>query len=151
MQLLTVLLAGGRFAFHAADVREIVRAVAIAPLPAAGSVVEGVINVRGQVVPVLDLRARFALPASPLSIDDKLVIVNSDGRDVAFRVDEAEDLIEVPEGDIAAPGELTPAARHVAGVAALPDGAVVIADMGAFLSRWESDALDAALAAASPV
>ncbi|HWE42275.1 MAG TPA: chemotaxis protein CheW [Gemmatimonadaceae bacterium] len=148
MQLLTVLLAGGRFAFHAADVREIVRAVAIAPLPAAGSVVEGVINVRGQVVPVLDLRARFALPAAPLAIDDKLVIVTSDGRDVAFRVEDAEDLVDVPDDDITAPAALTPAARHVAGVAALPDGAVVIADMSAFLSRWESEALDAALAAA---
>ena len=149
MQLLTVRLADGRFAFRASDVREIVRAVAIAPLPAAGSIVEGAINVRGQVVPVLDLRARFGLPAEPLALHHHLVITRSAGRDAAFRVDEAEDLIEVSDADVVAPGALTSAARHVAGVAALPDGAVVIADLDTFLSRWESDALDAALAAAS--
>ena len=150
MQLLTVRLADGRFAFRATDVREIVRAVAIAPLPAAGAIVEGAINVRGQVVPVLDLRARFGLPAEPLAIHHQLVIASSGGRDVAFRVDEAEDLIEVPDADIVAPDALTPAARHVAGVAALSDGAVVIADLAAFLSRWESETLDDALAAESP-
>ena len=149
MQLLTVRIADGRFAFRAADVREIVRAVAIAPLPAAGAIVEGAINVRGQVIPVLDLRARFGLPPEPLAIDHHLVIATSDQRDVAFRVDEAEDLIDVADTDIAAPGALTPAARHVAGVAALPDGAVVIADLSTFLSRWEAEALDLALAAAN--
>jgi purine-binding chemotaxis protein CheW len=147
MQLLTFRLSESRFAFRAADVREIVRAVAIAPLPAAGAVVEGAINVRGRVVPVLDLRARFGLAASPLAIDQHLVIVTTESRDVAFRVDEAEDLIEVADADVAQPGALTPTAQHVAGVAALPDGAVVIADLSTFLSRWESEALDAALAA----
>lgn len=147
MQLLTVRLADGRFAFRASDVREIVRAVAIAPLPAAGAIVEGAINVRGQVVPVLDLRARFGLPPEPLAIHHHLVITSTAGRDAAFRVDHAEDLIEVNDADIITPDALTSAARHVAGVAALSDGAVVIADLGTFLSRWESDVLDAALAA----
>ena len=150
MQLLTVRLSSSRFAFRASDVREIIRAVAIASLPAAGSVVEGAINVRGQVIPVLDLRARFGLAAAPLAIEQHLVIVMAEGRDVAFRVDEAEELIEVADTDIAEPRTLTPTARHVAGVAALPDGAVVIADLSTFLSRWESEALDAALAAHVP-
>ena len=149
MQLLIVRLSDSRFAFRAADVREIVRAVAISPLPAAGSVVEGAINVRGQVIPVLDLRARFSLAPVPLAIEQHLVIVTTESRDVAFRVDEAEDLIDVADADIAAAGALTPTTRHVAGVAALPDGAVVIADIATFLSRWESEALDAALAAAT--
>jgi purine-binding chemotaxis protein CheW len=149
MQLLTVRLSESRFAFRAADVREIVRAVAIAPLPAAGAVVEGAINVRGRVIPVLDLRARFGLPAVPLAVGQHLVIVMTATRDVAFRVDEADDLIDVADADIATPDGLTPTARHVADVAALPDGAVVIADLGTFLTRWESEALDAALAASA--
>lgn len=149
MQLLIVRLSNSRFAFRAADVREIVRAVAISPLPAAGSVVEGAINVRGQVIPVLDLRARFGLASVALAVEQHLVIVTAQSRDVAFRVDEAEDLVEVADADIASAGALTPTARHVAGVAALPDGAVVIADLATFLSRWESEALDAALAAAT--
>ncbi len=149
MQLLTVRIADGRFAFRAADVREIVRAVAIAPLPAAGAIVEGAINVRGQVVPVLDLRARFGIAAEPLALDQQLVIVTAGERAVAFRVDDAEDLIDVPDSEIVPADALTSAARHVAGVAALADGAVVIADLATFLSRWEGEALDAALAAVS--
>lgn len=134
-------------AFRAAEVREIVRAVAIAPLPAAGQVVEGAINVRGTIVPVLDIRARLGLPAKEVALDDHIVIAAAAGRTVAFRVDEVEDVADVPDAAVAAPVTLTTAARHIAGVAALPDGAVVIADLATFLSRWEAEAIDRALAA----
>src|SRR5436309_14010618 len=54
-----------RYGLPAAGVRELVRAVTVTPLPRAPAIVEGVIDLRGTIVPVLDIRARFRLPAKP--------------------------------------------------------------------------------------
>src|SRR5262249_18625738 len=57
---------GRQYALPAGQVRELVRAVALVPLPGAPAVVEGVFNLRGKVVPVLDIRGRFGLPPRAL-------------------------------------------------------------------------------------
>jgi purine-binding chemotaxis protein CheW len=63
LQVLVFEVAGRRYGLPADDVQELLRAVSIVPLPRAPAVVEGVINLRGKVVPVLDVRGRFRLPA----------------------------------------------------------------------------------------
>ena len=62
-EVLVFEVEGQRYGLPTADVRELVRAVTITPLPNAPAVIEGVVNVRGRVLPVLDMRARFRLPA----------------------------------------------------------------------------------------
>jgi purine-binding chemotaxis protein CheW len=148
MRLLTFRLDGRRFALPAADVQEVVRAVRLAPLPALPGVVEGALDLRGVVVPVFDLRARFALPARALRAADQLVVARAGRRLAAVRVDEAEELVEVDDAAVSPPGDLSPAVRDARGVVALPDGVVAIADLHGFLSDWEERALARALAAA---
>jgi len=62
--VLTFALAGERCAIAAEDVREVLRAALPARLPKAPDVVAGVLNVRGELVPLLDIRGRFGLPAA---------------------------------------------------------------------------------------
>lgn len=85
--LLAFELSGQRYGLPLAAVLEVVRAVAITPLPGVPPVVEGAINVRGRVVPVLDLRARFGLPPHPLDPDQHLVLARTGRRLVAVRTD----------------------------------------------------------------
>jgi purine-binding chemotaxis protein CheW len=132
-------LEGVRYGLPVADVREIVRAVLPVPLPGAPGVIEGVVNLRGRVVPVLDLRRRFRLPARPIEPTDHLIIAHAAGRLVALRVDRAVELAQVAEGDV----QDVAAAR----IAKLPDELVVIQDTGALLSGAESSALEQALPA----
>ncbi len=126
--------------------------VAIAPLPGAPEIVEGVINVRGTIVPVFNLRARFGLPARPVDPSQHLVILGTATRPAAVRVDAAEDFISIPDADITSAAALADTGlgvegtRHVAGVAATPDGTTIIYDLAAFLSLDESAILDHALA-----
>jgi purine-binding chemotaxis protein CheW len=115
------------------------------PLPAAPPVIEGVVNLRGAVVPILDLRARFSLGARPLHPDDHLVFAEAGPRVVGFRVDRVLDLVPVPEDLIDAARDVTPAAEYLEGFAKLPDGLVLIHDPASFLSRAESSKLDEAL------
>ena len=134
-----------RFALPLAQVRETVRAVAITPLAGAPGVVEGIVDVRGTVTPVLDLRRRFGLPPRPVSPEEHLVLATAGARPVALRVDRATDVATVPDEAVTPAVPDDPATRHLAGVARLADGMVLIGDLEAFLLQGEREALERAL------
>ncbi len=83
------------FGVWATDVKQVLRAVAISKLPAAPRLIEGIINLHGHVVPVLDFRRLFRLPAKELAVTDHLIVVQMAERDVAVRVDRAVDLMKL--------------------------------------------------------
>jgi purine-binding chemotaxis protein CheW len=144
MDLLVFDVGGIRCALPAGDVREVVRAVTIVPLPNAPDVVEGVINVRGSLVPVIDLRQRLGLAARTLAITDHLVLVHTGEHDYAVRVDQAVDVVTVPDGQLEAPTREMTVAPFITAVGKLPDGLVVVHDLRRFLSGAEQTALEAA-------
>jgi purine-binding chemotaxis protein CheW len=145
VEILIFELAGQRYGIPLRSVREVVRAVAITPLPTAPAVVEGLINVRGTLAPVFDLRARFGLPPKSLEPSDHFIIAWTRSRLVALRADRVEWMADVGDDQLEDPETLVRHADYVQGVAKLPDGLVLIHDVDTFLSRAESDAVDAAL------
>lgn len=145
VEILRFDLDGSRFAVFASAAREVLRAVAIAPLPRAPGAVEGVINVRGELVPALDIRLRFGLPSRALTADQHIVVAHAGTRPVALRVDRAVEVLTIDEAAIASASTVVPGTHLVAGIATLPDGLVVIHDLDRFLSADESSAVDAAL------
>lgn len=146
-EVLVFEVGGQRYGLPSTDVRELVRAVAITPLPSAPAVIEGVVNVRGRILPVLDIRSRFHLPAKALDISDHFIVASAGSRGVILRVDRATHLALVDEAAFQAPQMLGPGADHVAGVAILDDGMVLIHDLVTFLSAAEASSLDEALSA----
>ena len=135
-----------RLALPASAVQEIVRAVAIEPLPQAPPIVEGVINARGAILPVVDVRPRFDLPSRPLSPDQQFILAHAGARLVALRVDRVCEFVRVGADAIRTVQQAAPGSRHVAGIASLPDGVIVIQDLAQLLSLDEHATLDAALA-----
>ncbi len=125
--------------------------VAVTPLPDAPALVEGVIDVRGALVPVLALRARLGVPSRVVSSDEHLVLLRrSQQRDtVACRVDQARELTEIDGSAMTTPTGMAAAGRGVAGVATTTDGLLVVHDIDAFLNEAESLALDHALRASA--
>lgn len=146
LEVLSFEIGGQRYALASSVVRELVRAIAVVPLPKAPGIVEGVIDVRGSLVPVLDVRARFRLPPKPLALTDHFVLAWAASRVVALRVDRALDLIRLDAGQVEDAKAVVPSAEYVAGVAKLPDGLVLIHDLETFLDEAERATLDAALA-----
>jgi purine-binding chemotaxis protein CheW len=104
-----------------------------------------VINVRGALVAVPDLRSRFRLPARPVEHTDHLVLARVDGRRVAIRADRALGLRRISPREVEDATTALPGVEYVAGVAKLDDGLVLIHDLRTFLSQAETEALDAAL------
>ena len=144
--LLRVHLGGAVIGLPATAVREIVRAVAITPVPGAPPIIEGAVNLRGQLVPVVDVRRRLALPAKALDPDEFLVVMQHGARTLALRVDDVDDLVEIDPDAMEGSVELSPALRGLAGLAARADGVLVIYDPAAFVSQAEAEAVDALLA-----
>jgi purine-binding chemotaxis protein CheW len=138
-------LAGYRYGVAEAATRGFLRVPSIVPLPEAPLIVEGVVNIRGTVVPVLDIRKRFRLPAKPPHPADHLVLAQAGSRLVALRVDRVLGIEDVDPKDIADAAALTQGAQYVAGVAKLPEGLVVIHDLSTFLAEAEGRDFDAAL------
>ena len=137
-----------RFALALSDVIELTRACAVQALPKAPEVVLGVLNLRGEVLPVLDLRRRLGLAEKPLEPSDCFVFARIAERHVALRVDrllgiEALDITQLDEAP-----NLPPGLAYVSGVAPVADGVVFIYDLPQFLSSSEVLVLDRALSRA---
>lgn len=149
MDVLVFEIGGLRYALPTSNVSELVRAVTIVPLPKGPPIVEGIINVRGRVVPVLDIRARFRLPPKAVSHTDHLILAHAGQRLVALRTDRALGLARVEAADIDDAQTALPGAEYVSGVAKLPDGLVLIHDLRTFLRESEAAALDLVVSGAA--
>jgi len=147
MNVVVLALANQRYAVPVAHVREIVRAVAVAPLPGAPDVVEGIVNLRGRLVPVMDTRRRFGVPLRPTELSDFLVIADAGTRDVALHVDQVIGVHQIGEDQVVPAEQLVQRSAFIGGLAALADGTLLIHDPSEFLQESESAALEAALAA----
>ena len=129
-EFLIVELAGQRLGLPAPMVRELLRAAAITPLPGGPSLVEGVISIRGRVVPVFDLRQWLRLPARPVEPADHLVVVGTGEEAAVVRVDRALQLARLE----AAPGNSgSRVVQHAGALVVLPDLAAFLAQGHAVL------------------
>lgn len=145
LEALVFELAAERFALPAADVVEVLRAVAIRALPLAPAICEGIFDLRGELVPVLDLRARFRLPPRALDPSEHLIVAHAGGRKVAVRADRALALQRLEAVAPERAGNLPRDVGHVAGVASTDEGLVLIHDLEAFLDEAEALELEFAL------
>ena len=144
-RLVIFTLDGQRYALPLDAVDSAVRAVAVTPLPKAPDVVLGIINVRGQVLPVISLRRRFRLPERDLEPDDYILLARTSRRRVALAVDGVEGVLAVGAGEEIGLHTILPGTDYVAGVVRRPDGLIIIHDLGTCLSLDEEHALAAAM------
>ncbi len=95
-RLLTFRLAERRFGLDLTAVRRVVRAVEVSPVTEAPPGVLGVIDVQGQVVPVVDARVGLGLPTRPLRTEDRFILTAIGDRLAALKVDAVEEIVELP-------------------------------------------------------
>ncbi len=145
-QILVFTLDEPMYALPLSAVERVVRAVEITPLPKAPGIVLGAINAQGRVIPVVDMRRRFRLPAREMLPDDRFIIARTARRLVALAADDVAGVHECSPGEMVIAADALPFAGYLQGVAKLEEGLVLITDLDAFLSLDEESLLDAALA-----
>ena len=126
------------------------RMVEVTPLPQAPEIVVGVIDVRGRIIPVLNIRKRFHLPERPAALTDQLLITRTARRTMAFTVDAVCGVVEHPEQEIIEPASVLPGIEYVKGVVKFADGMIFIHDLDDFLSLEEESALESAIGREKP-
>lgn len=119
----------------------------ITRVPNAPAYVDGVVYLRGQVVPVINLRARFGYERIPYDIHSRLIVVNLSGRVVGLAVDSAREYLAVDTDQILPPPAAVSEGSHgiIKGVVSFKDRLVVILDLHEVLTSQETELLKQAV------
>lgn len=144
LQVVTCRLAREEFAVDILSVQEINRMVEITRVPKAPPFVEGVINLRGRIIPVLDLRRRFGVPDAARTARSRIVVVNVRGRVVGLIVDSVTEVLRIPRATVEPPPSLgaSTGAEFVQGVGRINDRLLTLLDLNRLLTPAEGGALD---------
>lgn len=145
IQLVIFSLDEQSYALHLDMVKRVVRLVEITPLPKAPEIVLGVVNVQGEIIPVVNIRRRFGLSERDMSLADQLIIASASKRTVALVVNSVISVIEHPEQDLISAEKILSGMEYVEGVVKLEDGIILIHNLDKFLSLNEERALDEAI------
>ncbi len=143
--LVPFLLDDHRYALHLGVVERVIPAVEITPLPKAPEIVLGLINIRGKIIPTLNIRRRFRLPEREVELKDHFIIASTSKRTVALPADSVSGVIQIFEGEITEAMDILPGLEYVEGVVRLKDGLLLIHNLEGFLSLEEETNLDEAL------
>src|SRR5438876_195366 len=125
-QLVVFRLDEQRYALTLAVVERVVRAAEVTPLPKAPTIVLGVIDLEGRVLPVLDVRQRFRLPEREIGPADQFLIAQTEWewRTVVLAVDKVQGVIERSPTEIIGTARIVPGLEQIEGVIKLYDGLV---------------------------
>ena len=132
-------VAGTSYALPSQDVAHVEMVEQITRVPNAPAFVDGVVFSRGQVVPAINMRARFGFDRAPLDVSSRLLVVQSRGRSVGLLVDACREFMTVPESAIHPPGEALSGlnAQYVNGVASVGDRLIVLLGLERLLGSTE--------------
>ncbi len=134
-----------RYALPLGAVLRVLPMVALAPLPQAPPITLGVFNLRGTVIPVLDIRGRFGCDPRDYGVSAHLLVARTARRSVALPADEVLGVHEVAAGAVTPVRAVLPGIGYIAGIVALEDGLLFIQDLDAFLFPDEEECLTEAL------
>ena len=128
-------VAGTPYALPSSQVAHVEMVEQITRVPNAAPFVDGVVFSRGQVVPAINMRARFGFERTDRDLRTRLLVVQAAGRSVGLLVDACREFLTIPPAAIQPPGEGLSGAgtRYVSGIATLNDRLIVILDLGTLL------------------
>ncbi len=126
------------------QVREIIRMEEITRVPRAPEFVEGVINLRGKVNPVVDLRARFSMPSTERTDEHGIIGVDVDGQDIGMVVDAVTEVSRTPSDSIEPPSSVitTDDSEYLTGIVKTDDKLIILLDIAKVISESEASALE---------
>lgn len=144
IQFVGFKVGGEEFGVNILKIQEIIRMKQITKVPRSHDFCEGVINLRGNILPVLDLRRRFGIETVENSKKTRIMVVNVCGRTIGIIVDEVSEVLRLNETQIdEAPREvITVDTGYVEGVGKVADRLLIILNLDKLLSTGEMNAID---------
>jgi len=153
-QLVIFDLGGEVYGIDIAAVHEIIRMQLITKVPKSPFFVEGIINLRGKVIPVVDMRRRFGLPKIEQTTDSRIVVVESGGINTGIIVDAVTEVLRIPANSVEPPSDIitTTDSEYLMGIAKRNGTMIILLDLDKLLSEEEmSTVLDVAAAGSAEI
>ena len=143
-QLVVFVLGEETYGVDIHTVREIIRMQKITFVPDAPDCVEGVINLRGRVIPIADLRRRFRMPAIERGPNVRILVVDIDGEDIGVIVDAVTEVKRVAATDIQADSSIatTDDSYYLEGIARVGEDLLILLDLGRALGNQALAAME---------
>ena len=143
LQLVTFSIGEEEFGVDILKVQEIIRTMEITKVPRAQDFVEGVINLRGKVIPIIDLRRRFGLDSKPHDKDTRIIVIEINNMIVGFVVDSVSEVLRIPAGTVEPPPPVVAGveSEYISGVGKLQDRLLILLDLDKLLSSEDLENL----------
>lgn len=145
LQVVVFRLGDGVFGAEISQVEEIIKMPEITRMPSAPEFVEGIINLRGDVMTIMDLRKKLGLSVTETSEETRIIIAETSGYTLGLIVDSVREVITLKDKDIdaASSAKVKYDSDFVRGVAKLPDGLLILLDLTKMLSEKELNRIKA--------
>ena len=142
LQLVTFRIGEEEFGVDILAVQEIIRLVPIPPVPRAPVDIAGVINLRGKVIPVVNMRSRFSLPARDASPQTRIVVMESEEKIVGFLVDAVSEVLRIPVTTVEDPPPVVAGigSEYIRGVGKLAERLLILLDLDRLMAHLDTDA-----------
>jgi purine-binding chemotaxis protein CheW len=128
-RVVAFFLGGQRYALPIERVREIQQIVAFSEVPSGSAGVVGMVNLRGNVIPAVDMRRLVGLKAREYTLETPMIIAEVQGEVLALLVDEVQDVFELPASCLQAPPALHELSASMIGVAPMGDSLIYVLDV----------------------
>jgi purine-binding chemotaxis protein CheW len=151
-QLVVFALASEHYGMDISVVESIIKMQPITAVPRTPAFIEGVTNLRGAVLPVIDLRKRFGLPAAEAGKDTRIVVVEMNEQTVGMVVDAVSEVLDVPEENIEPPPAIvtTLDSTFITGIAKTEERLIILLDLNQVLNTNEQAGLQAVAQVQAP-
>jgi len=144
LQLVTFMVNSEEFAIPILSVQEINRMMQITRVPQSPAFIEGVINLRGKIIPVMDLRKRFGIDALEDSSEARIIVVEVATRVIGFTVDCVNEVLRIDSGIVESPPAMVSGidSDYVEGVGKLEDRLLILLNLERLFSDEDLDQID---------
>ena len=139
IQLVTFRLKDESYGINVMQVQEVLRVTDIAPVPGAPHYVLGIINLRGNVVTVIDTRMRFGLPQTEMDDLSRIIVIESEAQVVGILVDSVAEVADLRLSEIDSAPNVgnEESSRYIQGVASRDNNLLIVVDLNKLLSEEE--------------
>ena len=143
IQLVTFSIGEEEFGVDILKVQEIIRTMEITKVPRAQAFVEGVINLRGKVIPIIDLRRRFGLVSKTHDKHTRIIVIEISNMIVGFVVDSVSEVLRIPAATVEPPPPVVAGveSEYISGVGKLQARLLILLDLDKLLSSEDMEAL----------
>ncbi len=143
-QLVGFVIEKEEYAIDILLVQEIIHKQEIVAVPGSPDFMEGIISIRGKIIPVIDLRKRFGFPPQEDSDSSRIIVLNIQGKTIGIVVDQVSEVLHLSENSISPPPRITisKSKEYIEGIGQLQDRLIIILDIKNLLTSSELSQLD---------